>query len=366
MSLEKRIAKKLADRKAENTLRSLELTADLVDFSSNDYLGLGKNNVLIDPVDSGSTGSRLLSGNYHAIEQLEKRVARITKAETSLIYSSGYAANVGLLSSLPQRGDVIFYDELVHASIRDGIRLSHAKAYSFVHNDLRDLKDKLEKWSGDNQVFVVVESVYSMDGDDVGIQEIRSAQEKYRFNLLIDEAHSFGLSKEDPFQQELASIATARVITFGKALGADGAAVLCSDLIRNYLINFSRSFIYSTAPSPHKIALINEQLNSWEDRPELNKNAQRLKATFRQYLSSHFQLLGGEYGNIVSLILGDIDKAKSYAKRLQKGGYDVRAILSPTVPKGSERLRICFHDFNTQKEVEGLISLLLQIKKEEG
>lgn len=363
MSIQKRIEEKLAQRKADNTLRTLRMNEGLIDFSSNDYLGLGKSVVLIDPICSGSGGSRLLNGNYVAIELLEKRLARITNMESALVYSSGYAANLGVLSCLPQRGDIILYDELVHASIRDGIRLSHAKAYSFEHNNWNDLERKLEKWK-ESEVFLVVESVYSMDGDNIDIKYIKDLYQKYKFNLIIDEAHSFGLSKNDVFQNELGELAMARIVTFGKALGSDGAAVLGSESLKNYLINFSRSFIYSTAPSPHKVALIMEQLDTWNALVEVNQVAQKLKRSFYDQLKASFSLITGDYGNIIGLVIGDVDLVKEYARKLQKGGYDVRPILSPTVPEGSERLRICFHDYNTQQEVDGLVSLLLKIKNE--
>lgn len=366
MSIQKIAEEILARRKAENTYRSLIQKGEgLIDFSSNDYLGLGKNLLLLDPTRSGSGGSRLLTGNYHAIEVLEKRLAVLTDTESALIYSSGYAANVGLLSCLPQRSDVILYDELAHASIRDGIRLGYAKAFSFKHNDWGDLESKLEKWQ-ENEVFVVVESVYSVDGDNVDIQMIKHLYDKYRFNLIIDESHSFCLSKNDPFQEELSAISIARIVTFGKALGADGAAIVGAHWLRDFLINFSRSFIYSTAPSPHKAALINGQLDMWEQIRDVNKAPHDLKHLFLDKLQDHFELISGQYGNIVTLVLGDIARVKQYAKLLHRGGYDIRPILSPTVPEGTERLRICFHAYNTRQEVYGLISLLLEIKNEVG
>ncbi len=365
MSIEKRLVDKLRQRSEANTLRSLTSISELVDFSSNDYLGLARVCALIDPVPSGSGGSRLLTGNYPAVEQLEQRIALMADAPAALFYSSGYAANVGLLSCLPQRSDIVLFDELVHASIRDGIRLSHAKAFSFRHNDFNDLESKLKKWE-EQEVFVVVESVYSMDGDTVDCQKIKELYKKYKFNLIIDEAHSFGLSRSDEFQTQLGQLALARAVTFGKAFGADGAAVLGSTTLRDYLINFSRSFIYSTAPCPHKISLVKNQIDAWRDLNELNVHAQTLKKTFVARLSSHFQLITGEYGNVVGLIVGDVQLAKHYARELQRGGFDVRAILSPTVAEGAERLRICFHAYNTADEVDGLISLLMKLKKEVG
>lgn len=365
MSIEERIHSKLTKRKEENALRVLTLSDGLVDFCSNDYLGLAQREVHLPLVHSGSGGSRLLSGNFMAVQELEREIAEICQSETSLFFSSGYAANVGLLSSLPQRGDVILYDQLVHASIRDGIRLSNADAYSFGHNDWEDLQKKIAKYV-DREVFVVIETIYSMDGDQVDISFINALKEQYDFNLILDEAHSFGLQRPDPFQNELASLSMARVVTFGKAMGCDGAAVVCSELMKSFLINFARSFIYSTAPSPHKVNLVREQLAYWKEMSNLNQQSQKLKAMLIQGLSNCFEVISGQYGNIAAVLIPGNDRVRRYGEKLKEGGFDVRPILSPTVPKGSERLRICFHEFNTVEEVEGLISLLIKIKKEEN
>lgn len=364
MSSEEKYLSKLEQRKEVNALRSLTTVQGLADFSSNDYLGLARAVMPPYEVRSGSGGSRLLTGNYKDIEHLEQRLAEVCNAESALIFSSGYAANLGVLSCLPQRGDVILYDQLVHASIRDGIRLSNASSYSFQHNDWSDLESKLQKWSAAS-IYVVLESVYSMDGDSLDIDEIKRLKRKYEFELIVDEAHSFGLFRDDPFQRELGSLATARVVTFGKALGCDGAAVICSKVVRDYLVNFSRPFIYSTAPSPHKVALIGYQLERWSELNDLNVSAQSLKRQFEEALTPHYQLITGSYGNIIGLVIPGNDEVKYYSGVLKEHGFDVRPILSPTVPMGEERLRICFHTFNTEQEVKGMISLLIKLKNKE-
>lgn len=362
MTLNERIKTKLIERDHSNSLRVLKTVSNVSDFSSNDYLGFANRVISVNEKRSGSGGSRLLTGNNQEIEELENLISRIGESETALFYSSGYAANLGVMSALPQRGDVILYDEFVHASIRDGIRLSHANAFSFKHNDLDHLEKLLIKYR-ENEVFVVVESIYSMDGDNVDPISIKELKKRFAFNLIVDEAHSFGLSKNDVFQSAFKNIACARIVTFGKAFGSDGAAVLVSNDIKLFLINYSRSFIYSTAPSPHKVEVVKNQIEYWTTMDHVNANSIKLKSIFIDSLKDEFKLISGSQGNIVTLILGDVNLAKYYANALQESNFDVRPILSPTVPKGSERLRFCFHEFNTLNEVNGMISLLRQMKK---
>jgi len=191
--------KKLNERKQQNAFRTLRITKDKTDFCSNDYLGIVKNNLLQLSTDNcqlrtGSTGSRLLSGNYKLIEETEKEIAIFHQSQTALIFNSGYDANVGLLSSIPQRGDTILYDFLSHASIRDGIRLSFAESFSFAHNDVNDLEKKLNHAKGN--IFVVTESVFSMDGDVCPLQQLVQVCKKYNAHLVIDEAHATGVVGE--------------------------------------------------------------------------------------------------------------------------------------------------------------------------
>src|SRR5258706_5683391 len=275
--------KKLNERKEQNSFRQLRLPdPGMIDFCSNDYLGIVKNGLLGTYHYSerghtyGSTGLRLLTGNFKLIEDTEKFIASFQSSEAALIFNSGYDANVGLLSSVPQRGDAILYDYLSHASIRDGIRLSFARSFSFQHNDLNDLENKLKRLTGN--IFVVTESVFSMDGDICPLKELVVLCEKYNAHLIIDEAHATGVigKKGEGLVQMLAleSNCFARVHTFGKACGAHGAVVLGSNDLRDYLINFARSFVFSTSLPEQAIAHIKD---SYELFPEMRKEREKLR-----------------------------------------------------------------------------------------
>ena len=246
------LEKKLRERQQANALRVLRLNDDKIDFCSNDYLGIVKNKLIEDSIinknlSHGSTGSRLLSGNYKLIEETEKIIADFHDAEEGLIFNSGYDANIGLLSSVPQKGDVIIYDQLSHASIRDGIRLSFADSFSFLHNDVDDLEKKLSAAAKPQQnIFVVTESVFSMDGDMAPLKEISKLCEKYNAALIVDEAHATGVvgEKGEGLVQhlDLQQKCFARLHTFGKACGCHGAVILGSTQLKKYLINFARTF----------------------------------------------------------------------------------------------------------------------------
>jgi 8-amino-7-oxononanoate synthase len=360
MNINDRIASELKSREDNNSLRSLAINNG-IDFSSNDYLGLARLRHKLEAVPSGSGGSRLLSGNYSQIEELESELANHGRTEAALIFGSGYAANLGLFSCVCKRGDIILYDQLVHASIRDGIRMSNAAGYSFIHNDYEALEILLKKHQGEN-VFVAIESVYSMDGDNPKVESLKKLKTQYNFNLIVDEAHSFGLMGEKGAgwtnHYELNQDVFAKVITFGKAMGCDGAAILGSANLRKYLINFSRPFIYTTAPSPHKVALMQKQFNIIQSIEDRNKKANQLKHQFITNMKGCGTIISGDFGNIVGLIIGGNDKTRAVSEFLQKKKLVVKAILSPTVPEGSERLRICFHEYNTQNELELLIQNL--------
>ncbi|MGF1925868.1 MAG: aminotransferase class I/II-fold pyridoxal phosphate-dependent enzyme, partial [Bacteroidia bacterium] len=241
---------KLNERKEKNRLRSLSYSTLPVDFCSNDYLGFARSKDLhhliaaeterLSILRNGATGSRLLSGNHLYTEEVEKFIADYHRCPAALLFNSGYDANVGLLSSIPQRGDTIITDELIHASLIDGARLSHAERYRFKHNDLADLESKLRNSKG--ICYVVVESIYSMDGDQAPLTEICKLCSTYEANLIVDEAHAigvFGENGEGLIQQlSLEANVFARIVTYGKALGVHGAAILGSNVLRNYLINF--------------------------------------------------------------------------------------------------------------------------------
>jgi len=365
---EKFIKDKLDARRLDGSYRILKQENDLVDFCSNDYLGFARSAALKELIANelrendiksiGSTGSRLISGNSSYIEGLEKDIATFHQAESGLIYNSGYDANVGLFSSLPQKGDTIIMDELAHASIIDGARLSFANRYSFRHNDLTSLEEKLKHAKGN--CYVVVESVYSMDGDTPPLKDISKLVEQYNAQLIVDEAHAVGLYKRGLIcELGLEDKVFARVITFGKALGCHGAIVLGGNLLREYLINFSRSFIYTTAASFHQFAAIKmaykHLANADNTIEQLNSNIRLLKKSLTACLK--IQLIQSDSA-VQCLIAGNNKKAKALAATLQAAGLDVRPILSPTVPKGSERLRICLHAFNTPGEITILAETL--------
>ena len=367
------IKAQLETRAQHGLLRKLSTDQFPIDFCSNDYLGFARSALLkkmtedilstIPQYKNGSTGSRLLTGNHLFTEDTERAIAYFHQAESALFFNSGYDANIGLLSALPQRGDTIIADELIHASLIDGARLSHANRYTFRHNDLEHLESKL-KIAGGN-TYVVVESVYSMDGDIAPLREIAELCENYRAALIVDEAHAtgiFGLHGRGLIcEMELQNIVFARIITFGKAMGTHGAVVLGSEGLREYLINFARSFVYTTAPTPHHIASVKAayQLLQKSNYPEL----------IRERIA-FFNKIAGEAGlrcdlgrsPIKSFLCPGNANARAAAFSLQKIGMDVRAILSPTIPEGQERLRICLHLFNTDQEIMQLTDTLKRVQ----
>jgi 8-amino-7-oxononanoate synthase len=368
MTREDFLDKKLNERKAQSSLRVLQLQSGLVDFCSNDYLGVVKNKLLDGPVKnaagihdehiSGSTGSRLLSGNYELAEATEKYIAGFHDTEAALLFNSGYDANIGLLGSVPQKGDTIIYDQLSHASIRDGIRLSFAQAWSFAHNDTADLEKKLQKATGN--IFVVTESVFSMDGDLAPLQEIAGLCENHDAHLIVDEAHSTGIigSRGEGLVQSLNLTRScfARVHTFGKAMGAHGAVVVGSMKLRNFLINFSRPFIYTTALPPASVSAIKKAYEIVPGLASERKELSKLISVFHELGSGvHFVKTPTP---IQAVIIPGNENVKRVAKDLYEHGIDIRPILYPTVPKGTERLRIVLHSFNTVEELKKLTDIL--------
>lgn len=359
------LLKKLNERQQQNAFRVLRLPDGKTDFCSNDYLGIVRNRLIEKKLASekdvsyshGATGSRLLAGNYALIEETEKQLAQFHQAAAGLIYNSGYDANLGLLSCVPQRGDTIIYDYLSHASLRDGIRLSFATSYSFKHNDLADLEKRLQVATG--TIFVVTESVFSMDGDTAPLTAISALCEQYGAHLIVDEAHATGVIGEQGEglvqQLNLQQKCFARIHTFGKAVGCHGAIVLGSEALRNYCINFSRSFIYSTAIPESSVAAIK---CAYVLFPVMHSERAHL-----QQLIDYFQQANTRYEKLVShtpiqiVIIPGNDQVKQVAGALQAAGLDVRPILYPTVPAGKERLRIVLHAFNTMDEVKKLVEV---------
>lgn len=359
------IQQQLKKRKEENAFRELKTNNDLIDFCSNDYLGFAseKSIHLLDKELSqfGSGGSRLITGNYKITEEVEQYIAEYHQAESGLIFNSGYNANVGLFSSLPQKGDTVIYDELIHASIRDGIRLSNANSFSFKHSNTEELTKKIKKAKG--IIYVVVESIYSMDGDEAPLKEIVEICEEYGANLIVDEAHAVGIFGEKGeglvVQHQLQNDVFARVVTFGKSLGCHGAIVLGNQLLRDYLINYARSFIYTTALPLQNILTIRQAYRFLENNKERQEILHQLIDYFNQLSSQHQLPVIKSGSSIQSLIFKGNDEVKQVANQLQQKGFDVHPILSPTVPKGSERLRICLHSFNTKKQIDDTVEIIV-------
>ena len=377
----KSLTLKLEQREQNNSLRKLALRNHLIDFASNDYLGFSKSEAifnrthsfLIDNniIQNGATGSRLLSGNHAVYQEAENCIAKFHHSENALIFNSGYDANVGFFSAVPQRNDVILYDELSHASIRDGIQLSNAKSYKFQHNDFEDLERIILKLPSDNQqsttIFVVTESVFSMDGDTPNLEKLVQLCNKNNCFLVVDEAHAlgvFGDHGEGLVQmQGLQDEVFARIMTFGKGLGCHGAAILGSQKLIDYLVNFGRSFIYTTGLSPHSVATI---LVAYQHLQTEKEALQKLRENVIHFNQEKKQLglnplFVRSKSAIQSAIIPGNQKVKNIANQLQKKGFDVKAILSPTVPEGQERIRVCLHSYNSKEEISEMLQLLVSI-----
>jgi 8-amino-7-oxononanoate synthase len=371
----KSLLSKLEQREQNNALRKLSPSNNLIDFSSNDYLGFAKNQFIFDTTHqflesndlkiNGATGSRLLSGNHELYDQIETFIATFHDTESALIFNSGYDANVGFFGSVPQRNDIILYDELAHASIRDGIKMSNSKAFKFEHNDLDDLEAVILKLQPtENEIYIVTESVFSMDGDSPDLQKLVEISEKHNCLLVIDEAHALGVFGENGCglvqDLNLQNQIFARIVTFGKGLGCHGAAILGSEKLKSYLANFARSFIYTTGLSPHSVATI---LVAYQQLEKEKTTIEKLRNNIT-FFNQQKNILGlkpifvRNKSAIQSAIIPGNSKLKLIAQKLQKSGFDVKPILSPTVPEGQERLRFCIHSYNSEAEIEKVLRLL--------
>ncbi|GAA4273538.1 pyridoxal phosphate-dependent aminotransferase family protein [Aquimarina gracilis] len=368
---------KLETRKKDKALRRLSEKKGLIDFSSNDYLGFASSKTIFDKAhwlliemgvaQNGATGSRLLSGNHQLYTNTEAILAKFHNTDAALIFNSGYDANIGFFSSVPQRGDLIFYDELIHASIRDGIQMSHAKAYKFKHNDLESLRLQVERNrnSKDNHqaIYIVTESVFSMDGDSPDLKRFVEFCNDHNCYLVVDEAHATGVFGEQGvgLLQKLGieHKVFARINTFGKALGCHGAVVLGSEDLKSYLVNFARSFIYTSGLPPHSLATIQSAYRELQSTTEIQKLQNSIKffnqEIERLNLASKFIPSNSA---IHCCIIAGNKTVKKVARQIQEKGFDVKPILSPTISKGEERLRICLHSFNSNKEISEVLQLL--------
>lgn len=322
------------------------------DFASNDYLGLAASSALASAVSEalsrgvpiGSGGSRLLRGNHPEHQMLEEEAASFFGSESSLYFSSGYAANSALLSTLPQGGDLIIHDELIHASSHEGMRLSRAQARAANHNDPQSFEDVLKGWrksGGMGRPWLAVESLYSMEGDKAPLGELFALATANDGFLVIDEAHATGVFGRNGRGLAECLVGKDNVIvvrTCGKALGCEGALICAPRTITDFLINRGRGFIFSTAPSPLMAAAVRAALKLLQQKPELGLQLQDLVALAQAQLAPVGARATGT--QILPLIIGEAAQTMNLARNLQERGFDVRGIRPPTVPQGTSRLRI--------------------------
>ncbi len=341
----------------------------LVDFSSNDYLGLADHPALIEGAKKamekwgmGARASRLMSGDLEIHHRLESAIAALKGKEASLLFGSGYLANTGIIPSLCGRNDVIYSDRLNHASIVDGILLSRARFYRFRHNDLNHLEDLLKNHrSRYRRALIVVESVYSMDGDQVPISELLELRGRYGAMLMIDEAHAigvFGTKGEGIISQTGADAVDVILGTFGKALGGYGAFVAVSNRMKQFLLNRARTFIFSTALPPAVIGANLAAVKLLEEEPERRSRVCELASELRQALKEDLGLNTPSESQIVPVMVGDSQSALSLAESLWDAGFFVKAIRPPTVPEGTARIRLSVTANHSLKDVRQLLEAL--------
>ncbi|MBY5882394.1 aminotransferase class I/II-fold pyridoxal phosphate-dependent enzyme [Rhizobium leguminosarum bv. viciae] len=324
-----------------------------VDFTSNDYLGLANAPRLKAAiaaainrgVSAGAGGSRLLRGNHPEHEALEAEAAAFFRVERVLYFGSGFAANVALFSSLPQRDDLIVHDALIHASAHDGIAASKAEAVAAAHNEVDAFDRAIRRWreaGGKGRPWIAVESLYSMDGDQATVADLADLADRHDGFLVVDEAHASGVF--GPGGRGLASGLESRgnivvLHTCGKALGVSGALLGLPSVLADYLINRARNFIYSTAPSPLMASGVREALCMIADEPERRMRLEGLKNFAGEQLSSRLGI-SPSGSQILPVMIGDNARSLRIADRMRAEGYDIRAIRPPTVPEGTARLRI--------------------------
>lgn len=375
MAIEDEFRERLSRRQTEGLLRILGPGRDLskTDFFSNDYLGLSRDLTsdfagnLPNPIQSGSTGSRLVSGNYRELEELEAECAQFFHAPACLFFANGFLANLALISSVGTKNDTYLYDEKCHVSLKDGMRLSLANRFSFRHNDPEDLKRKLKNNRGIGNRIVVVESIYSMDGDTCALAELLNICETEGAYLIVDEAHSTGNLGPDGrglvAALKLETKPLAIIYTFGKSLGAAGAVVACSETTRNYLINFSHPFIYSTAPSPIQIWLCRLQLTRLkQEHWRLEQIQSRIRLWQKKVFSLSQAYSSNPQSPVQFISVAGNEVAKSLFNHLQKLDIQIKPMLSPTVPKGKERIRVSLHAYNSEAEIDRFLEALKEFE----
>ena len=372
-SAQELLSDQLATRQKNGLLRSLYEVDSLVDFCSNDYLGLAKSENLSLKIvadfsiathkikaKNGATGSRLISGHSELHDTFENLCAQFHESESALLFGSGYDANIGLISAIAQEGHVIFCDSLLHASLIDGLRLGKAERRIFKHNNIQELADLIQEYPADTMKWVVVESVYSMDGDQAPLVELAALRDQFNFELIVDEAHSGGIygsmGQGKVHELGLMEHVFARVITFGKAWGNSGAIVLGSEVLKHFLINFARPFIYSTAPGPQHVSALLTTLSTLKESHQARKNLFQNIAFFRSHLTS--ELWGNSQTAIQTFFVNGNENVRKLSAKVQKEGFAVKPIVYPSVPAGTERIRITLNALQSQDEILALINIL--------
>jgi len=343
----------------------------LLDFSSNDYLGLADHPKLkeaskkaVEEFGTSSSASRLLSGDLGIHHELEERTAMLKGKESALVFNSGYQANVGIISSLYKAGDAVFSDKLNHASIVDGITLSGARLFRFLHNDANHLESLLKKQAGKfKNRLIITETIFSMDGDRPPLKQIISLKEKYDCEIMVDEAHATGVFGKDGSgvvaEEGLADKVDLIMGTFSKALGSFGAYIAASKKVIEYLVNTCRSFIYSTALPASVVSANLAALRLLKEEPFRRKVLCENATYFRSELAKRgFEVRGSS--QIVPLIVKDTDKAVALSECLQRKGYWVLPIRPPAVPAGQSRLRFSLSYCHDRPNLKKLIEQIEQ------
>lgn len=360
----------LADLAARSRLRRLEAREGW-DFSSNDYLGLAGSPELAQAVTAalardvpvGAGGSRLLRGNHPEHEALEREAAAMFGTQSALWFATGFAANYAIFATLPQRGDLVVYDELIHASVHDGLRNGRAERVAARHGDAHAFGDAIGRWrraGGVGRPWIAVESLYSMDGDRAPLADLARIAREHEAVLVIDEAHATGVLGPDGRGLGADLEGCADVIslhTCGKALGASGALVCSSRVVREFLVNRGRAFVFSTAPSPLMAAVVRAALDLVRRSPERRARHASLVAQAGAALQRHCGVAPSG-SQIIPVVLGAEEKALGVARELQAAGFDVRAVRPPTVPEGTSRLRLSITLNVTEAVVEQLMETL--------
>jgi 8-amino-7-oxononanoate synthase len=376
--MQRRLTTELDGLRSVSQLRSLQNPSG-INLCSNDYLGLSEDIRLkeallrgVEAVDRvGSTGSRLLSGNHPAWEELETAFAVFAGTEAALYFSSGYNANLGLLSSLLKPGDLVFSDALNHASIIDGIRLSGARKFIYSHCDLKSLERALRDTRQDGGTrLVVTESVFSMEGDIAPLAELLHLARTYDADLIVDEAHATGVCGPEG-RGLIAELGCQRaclalVHTCGKALASAGAVICCGHTLKEFLINRARSLIFSTAAPPYLAHQIRAALALARTAEDRRAHLRELGARLRERLAQAHLDFGPSSTHIVPVILGPNELAMEVASHLQKNGFAVRAVRPPTVPPGTSRLRLSLTSKLALPDIERLVGLIQDAMRKTG